>query len=124
MSLIGFNENALAFKYVNSSSTTLNYLLITLKDFGAAKISRSLLILLDYSSYLIPIFFLIIGIKLVIGIKYKNLFGHIISLFIGLCLLNFSLAFVNIKTGLLGSLLFDMTKYFLQVDIFRCVAFC
>ena len=83
VSLIGFNENALAFKYVNSSSTTLNYLLITLKDFGAAKISRSLLILLDYSSYLIPIFFLIIGIKLNFGIKYNylNLFIRFFSLY-------------------------------------------
>ena len=69
VSLLGFNENDITFGYYNSSLKTLNFLGI----YGAY-ISGFLLVSLHYSSYLIPIFFLIIGIKSIFGIKYKNFF--------------------------------------------------
>ena len=116
VSLISFNENDISFGNVNSSLNTVNYL-------GAhgAYISGLLLVLLNYSSYLIPVFFLIIGIKFVFGIKCNNLIIRFFSLLIGLCILNFSLTFVNIAAGLVGKIFFDITESFLlnfQNDIF------
>ena len=86
VSLMGFNENDITFGNVNSSLKTLNYLGV----YGA-HISGFLIVALHYSSYLIPIFFLIIGIKSIFGIKYKNFFVRVVSLLAGLCILNLSL---------------------------------
>ena len=58
LSLISFNENDITFGNVTSSLITLNYLGV----YGA-HISGFFLVSLHYSSYLIPVFFLIIGIK-------------------------------------------------------------
>ena len=57
-SLFGFNKNDVALGNYNSSLITLNYL----GPYGSY-ISGFLIVALHYSSYLIPIFFLIIGIK-------------------------------------------------------------
>ena len=96
LSLISFNESDATFGNLTSSLITLNYL----GTYGA-RISGFFLATLHYSSYLIPIFFLIIGIKSIFGIKYKNFFVHIVSLLIGVCILNLSLALANIDAGLL-----------------------
>ena len=66
-SLTEANENDMTFGNDNSSLKTLNYLGV----YGA-HIAGFLIVVLHYSSYLIPIFFLIIGIKSIFGIKYKN----------------------------------------------------
>ncbi len=108
VSLVGFNEYDVTFGNVNSSLKTLNYLGI----YGAY-ISGFLLVFLHYSSYFIPIFFLIVGIKSIFGIKYKNFFVRALSLLIGVCILNLSLAFANIDTSLLGKFFFDITENFL-----------
>jgi len=107
LSLMGFNENDITFGNVTSSLKTLNYL-------GAygAYISGLFLSALHYSSYLIPLFFLIIGIKSIFGIKYKNFFTRVVSLLVGVCILNLSLSFANINTGLIGKIFFDVTKSF------------
>ena len=86
LSLISFNENDITFGNVTSSLKTLNYLGV----YGA-HISGFFLATLHYSSYLIPVFFLIIGIKSIFGIKYKNFFMRVVSLLIGICILNLSL---------------------------------
>ncbi len=105
VSLMGFNEKDITFGNVNSSLKTLNYLGV----YGA-QISGFLMVVLYYSSYLIPIFFLIIGIKSIFGIKYKNFFVHFISLLIGICILNLALALANTNTGLVGKFFFDIIK--------------
>ncbi len=107
LSLISFNESDATFGNLTSSLITLNYL----GTYGA-RISGFFLAILHYSSYLIPIFFLIIGIKSIFGIKYKNFFVHIVSLLIGVCILNLSLALANIDAGLIGKFFFDLTKNF------------
>ena len=107
VSLMGFNENDITFGNVNSSLKTLNYLGV----YGA-HISGFLIVALHYSSYLIPIFFLIIGIKSILGIKYKNLLFRIISFLIGICVLNLFFVLANINTGLIGEFFFNVTKNF------------
>ena len=104
------------FGNVTSSLKTLNYLGV----YGA-HISGFLLVSLHYSSYLIPVFFLIIGIKSIFGIKYKNFFMRVVSLLIGICILNLSLSLANINAGLIGKFFFDVTKNFLinfQYNVF------
>ncbi len=116
LSLISFNENDITLGNVTSSLKTLNYLGV----YGA-HISGFLLVSLHYSSYLIPVFFLIIGTKSIFGTKYKNFFMRVVSLLIGICILNLSLSLANINTGLIGKFLFDITKNFLidfQYNIF------
>ncbi len=108
VSLMGFNKYDATFGNVDSSLKTLNYLGV----YGAY-ISGFLLVFLHYSSYLIPFFFLVVGIKSIFGIKYKNLFVRVISLLIGVCILNLSLAFVNIDTSIIGKFFFDITINFL-----------
>ena len=79
LSLISINENDITFGNVTSSLKTLNYLGV----YGAY-ISGFLLVALHYSSYLIPIFFLIVGVKSIFGIKYQNFFMRVVSLLIGI----------------------------------------
>ena len=64
VSLMGFNKYDATFGNVDSSLKTLNYLGV----YGAY-ISGFLLVFLHYSSYLIPFFFLVVGIKSIFGIK-------------------------------------------------------
>ena len=116
LSLISFNENDTTFGNVTSSLKTLNYLGV----YGA-HISGFFLASLHYSSYLIPVFFLIICIKSIFGIKYKSLFVRVVSLLIGICILNLSLSLANINTGLIGKFFFDITKNYLinfQYNVF------
>ena len=110
LSLISFNESDTTFGNFTSSLITVNYL----GKYGAY-ISGLFLAALHYSSYLIPVFFLIIGIKSIFGIKYKNFFVRVVSLLIGACILNLSLMLFNIEAGLIGKFFFDVTKnYFLN----------
>ena len=106
VSLMGFNESDITFGNVNSSLKTLNYLGV----YGA-HISGFLMIALHYSSYLIPIFFLIIGIKSIFGIKYKNSFIRVISLLAGLCILNLSIALANMNAGLIGNFFLEYQDF-------------
>jgi S-DNA-T family DNA segregation ATPase FtsK/SpoIIIE len=108
LSLISFNENDITFGNITSSLKVLNYLGV----YGA-HISGFLLVSLHYSSYLIPVFFLMIGAKSTFGIKYNNFFIHVVSLLIGICILNLSLSLGNINAGLIGKFFFDITKNFL-----------
>ena len=71
------------------------------------------MVLLHYSSYLIPFFFLITGIKLVFGVKFKNFVIRFFSLLIGLGTLNFSFALINFNTGLIGKIFFNIIEGFL-----------
>ena len=107
LSLIGFNEDDITFGNVTSSLKTFNYL----GTYGA-HISGFFLLILHYSSYLIPVFFLIIGIKSIFGIRYKNFFMRVVSFLIGVCILNLSLSLANINTGLVGNFFFNVTKNF------------
>jgi S-DNA-T family DNA segregation ATPase FtsK/SpoIIIE len=107
LSLISFNESDATFGNLTSSLTALNYL----GTYGA-HISGFFLATLHYSSYLIPVFFLIIGIKSIFGIKYKNFFTRVVSLLIGVCVLNLSLTLANIDAGIIGKIFFAVTKNF------------
>ena len=107
LSLASFNENDATFGNITSSLIILNYL----GKYGA-HVSGFFLTTLFYSSYLIPVFFLIIGMKSIFGIKYKNFFMRVVSLLIGVCILNLSLSLANINTGLIGKFFFDVTKNF------------
>jgi S-DNA-T family DNA segregation ATPase FtsK/SpoIIIE len=107
LNLISFNESDATFGNLTSSLTALNYL----GTYGA-HISGFFLATLHYSSYLIPVFFLIIGIKSIFGIKYKNFFTRVVSLLIGVCVLNLSLTLANIDAGIIGKIFFAVTKNF------------
>ena len=64
--------------------------------------SGTLLALFGYSSYLIPVFFIIFGIKKIINIKTNFFFIHLIFLILGISLLSLLMIFFRFDTNIIG----------------------
>ena len=87
--------------------------------------SGTIITFFSYSSYLFPVFFLIIGIKKIFGVATNFFIVHLVSLIISLLIFCFLLSFLNLNGGLLGQLLlnsyqnnFYFNNYF---DILICI---
>ena len=114
LSLISYSKNDSALGNISSSLEISNFVGI----YGSY-ISGFLLIMINKSSYLVPIFFLIVGIKSIIGIKYNNFFFHIVIFVIGLSFFDLSLFFLKIPSGLIGKFLFDIAHSFIDFNLYN-----
>ena len=114
LSLLSYSKNDSAFGNISSSLEINNFVGV----YGSY-ISGFLLIMINKLSYLVPIFFLIVGIKSIIGIKYNNFFFHIVIFMIGLSFFDLSLFFLKIPSGLIGKFLFDITHSFINFNLYN-----
>ena len=102
-SLFTYSENT---ALIGSADTSIiNEGLIS---FYTSYISGFMILFFNYSSALIPAFFLITGVKSILGIKYHNFIFQASVLLVGLCFLNLLLTFANINQSLIGIFLIDV----------------
>jgi len=109
LSLASYSINDPSFVNISTSSEIHNYL-----GFYGAYTSSFLYIFLNYSSYLLPAFLLITGLKSLLGIHYKYFILKLFIFIIGLFFINAPLSFVNIKVGLVGIFLNDLIRILLE----------
>ena len=102
-SLFTYSENTVI---IGSTDTSIKNQ--GLVSFYTSYISGIMILFFNYSSALIPAFFLITGIKSIIGIKYHNFIFQASVLLVGLFFLNLLLTFANISQSLIGSFLMDV----------------
>ena len=114
LSLISYSKNDSVFGNISSSLEISNFIGI----YGSY-ISGFLLIMINNLSFFVPIFFLITGIKSLIGMKYNNFFFHIVIFIIGLSLFDLSLFFLKIPSGLIGKFLFDIIHGFINFNLYN-----
>ncbi len=92
ISLITYSQEDPGFKRLVYMDDTNNALGI----FGA-KLSSTMVVFLGYSSYLISLFFVITGSKLVLGINSLRFFIRVIFLLLGIICVNFFLIIVGLE---------------------------
>jgi S-DNA-T family DNA segregation ATPase FtsK/SpoIIIE len=89
--------------------------------FGAY-VASILLFLFDFSAYVMPTFFFIMGIKFILGIPSKLILLKFLFILLGIILFNLSLFMLKINSGIIGSFAFDLLNSFswdyLNIDIF------
>ena len=95
---------------LGSADTSTKY--ESLINFYTSYMSGLMMLIFNYSSFLIPIFFLITGTKSMFGIKYNNFVFQAALMVLGLCLLNLFLTFTNINQSLMGEFLVNVIRSF------------
>jgi len=79
-----------------------------------AYLSSFLLVFFNYTAYLIPVFFLLVGIKLILGISIKHTYLKFFLFLIGVFILNLSLEIQKNNGGLIGEFLKNILDVFFE----------
>ena len=116
VSLVSYNLNDPGFGSAIISDTVFNW-----GGVPGAYVSSFAFVFFSYSSYFIPIFFLIISLKFLLGSNNRFFLFKILSLFIGILILNLSLTILQLDESIVGSLaanlLYGTFHEYLKIDL-------
>ena len=105
--------NLIIYNYGNTFSNIIK-ISPSLFSYNGILISKISFVLIGYSSYLIPLFFFILGTKLTLGIKTKHFLLKFFLLIISVLLLNLFTHLLNYDGGLFGKILYNLIHHYLK----------